>query len=272
MLMLDSVATDTADMQAPSRRLGEFLVDRKVLSRDVLEHLLERKTAENLPLSKLLLSEGLVGEKDLVAAVAAQVGFRFVDFDQTPVNPTLDRIVPAELAQRHLAVAVDLEGNDLLVAMLDPSDRQAVGDLERATGFSIKPAIAVRGDLRRVVAAMYGGEGAGEARSAAGPAETLAEIPVDETISVPLARDAGGGGSLLDDDTGVDIHVNDLLERVVDLGGSDLHLTVGLHPCVRVHGDVKPLTEFSVMNGSEIRRMVYAILTQRQREKFENEL
>jgi twitching motility protein PilT len=260
-------------MQAPSRRLGEFLVDRKVLSRDVLEHLLEREAGEGVPLSKLLLSEGLVGEKDLVAAVAAQVGFRFVDFDQTPVNPTLDRIVPAEMAQRHLAVAVDLEGNDLLVAMLDPSDRQAVGDLERSTGFSIKPAIAVRSDLRRVIAAMYGSEAA-EAMPVAGPAEALAEIPIEEALSVPPAAQATGaaGGSMIDEHMRGELHVNDLLERVVDLGGSDLHLTVGLHPCVRVHGDIKPLTEYPVMNGSEIRRMMYAVLTQRQREKFENEL
>jgi twitching motility protein PilT len=260
-------------MQAPSRRLGEFLVDRKVLSRDVLEHLLEREAGEGVPLSKLLLSEGLVGEKDLVAAVAAQVGFRFVDFDQTPVNPTLDRIVPAEMAQRHLAVAVDLEGNDLLVAMLDPSDRQAVGDLERSTGFSIKPAIAVRSDLRRVIAAMYGSEAA-EAMPVAGPAEALAEIPIEEALSVPPAAQATGaaGGSMIDEHMRGELHVNDLLERVVDLGGSDLHLTVGLHPCVRIHGDIKPLTEFPVLNGSEIRRMMYAILTQRQREKFENEL
>ena len=33
-----------------------------------------------------------------------------------------------------------------------------------------------------------------------------------------------------------------------------------------------PLTDFPVLNGSQIREMVYAILTQKQREKFENEL
>ncbi|MDP9387822.1 MAG: type IV pilus twitching motility protein PilT [Actinomycetota bacterium] len=70
----------------------------------------------------------------------------------------------------------------------------------------------------------------------------------------------------------MELHVNDLLERVVDLGGSDLHLTVGIHPSVRVHGDIKPLTEFPVMTGSEIRRMIFAILTQKQRERFENDL
>src|SRR4051794_22181716 len=115
-------------MQAASRRLGEFLVERKVLSRDTLEQLLDREQAEGTPLSKLLLTEGLVGEKDLVAAVAAQVGLPFVDFAHTSVNPTLDRLVPVELARRHLAVAVDLDGSDLVVAMVDPSDHEAVGE------------------------------------------------------------------------------------------------------------------------------------------------
>jgi twitching motility protein PilT len=60
--------------------------------------------------------------------------------------------------------------------------------------------------------------------------------------------------------------------RAVDMGGSDLHLTVGVPPAVRVNGGIVRLDEFPVMNGSEIRRMVYTILTQRQRERFETEL
>src|SRR5687768_9373851 len=99
-------------MQAGSRRLGEFLVDRKVLSRDTLEELLEREAQEGVALSKLLLTGGLVAEKDLVAAVAHQAGFQFIDFEQTAVNPTLDRLIPSDLAQKHLAVAMDMVGTD----------------------------------------------------------------------------------------------------------------------------------------------------------------
>ena len=240
-------------MQAASRRLGEFLIERKVLSRDDLEALLLREENEGVALSKLLLAEGLVSEKDLVAAVAAQVGLSFVDFDHVAVNPALDRLVPAELARRHLAVAVDFEGSDLVVAMLDPSDREAVTEIERATAWTIRPAIAVRGELSRVVASMYGAE--------PGPVEAEGPVPIDEAAVVV-------DESMPD----VDLHVNDLLKRVVDLGGSDLHLTSGIPPSVRVHGDIKPLTEFPVMTPSEIRRMIYAILTQKQRERFENDL
>ena len=248
-------------MQSASRRLGEFLVDRKVLSRDTLEHLLDREAVESVPLSKLLLGEGLVGEKDLVAAVAAQVGLDFVDFESRAVNPTLDRLVPADLAHKYLAVAVDLDGSDLLVAMADPGNPDAKSEIEAATSWSIKPALASRPELRKVVNQMYGPM---EQSVASGDLEiTVADQPTGGSHADGMSEVEGMKQEL---------HVNDLLERVVDLGGSDLHLTVGLHPSVRIHGEIKPLTEFPVMNGSEIRRMIYAILTQKQRERFENDL
>jgi twitching motility protein PilT len=251
-------------MQAASRRLGEFLVERKVLSRDALEAMLEREANEGVPLSKILINEGLVGEKDLVAAVAHQVGIRFIDLSQTPVHPTVDRLVPSELARKYLAIAVELDGADLVVAMVDPSNREALAALESATGWPIRPAIAVRTEVKRLVSAMYGDLPDTGAQTVEGLGEiTLPAGDSDMTIPAMAAQD----GPAMDE-----LHVNDLLQRVVDLGGSDLHLTVGIHPSVRVHGEVKPLTEFPKLNGSEIRRMIYAILTQKQREKFETDL
>src|SRR5688500_13823402 len=163
-------------MQAASRRLGEFLVDRKVLSRDDLEQLLEREQREAVPLSKLLLAEGMVGEKDLVAAVAAQVGLSFVDFDHQAVNPTLDRLIPTDLARQHLAVAVDIDGSDLLVAMVDPSNKDAVASIEEATSWTVRPALAVRAELQRIVGSMYG---FAEPSTVVGPDGEI-EIAIDE--------------------------------------------------------------------------------------------
>jgi twitching motility protein PilT len=245
-----------------SRRLGEFLVQRKVLSREALEAALQREAAEKRPLASILVAEGMVGEKDLVAGLADQVGKRFVDLTQTVVPAELDGMVPAELASRHLALAVDVAGTDLVVAMRDPGDAAAVREIEQATGWSVEPALAVRSELQRVVTAMYGANGDG-GRS---PAD---EVALDVALEA-RPHGAGAGPFELDGDT--ELHINELLERQLDLGGSDLHLTTGNHPCVRVHGELKPMTEYPMLNASEIRRMVYAILTSRQREKFEAEL
>jgi twitching motility protein PilT len=231
--------------------LGEFLVDRKVLSRDVMEACLQREQVEGRPLTAILVAEGLVSEKDLVAGVADQVGTRFVDLDATSIVPALDRIIPAELARKHLAVGIDTEGTDLLVAMADPSDSAAVAEMEAATGWAIAPALSVRSELKRLVAAMYG------------------STPKGPEVVVAIAEE-----SRFDHDEpgrGDELSLGDLLERVGDLGGSDLHVTAGVEPSVRIHGELKRLTEFPVMNGSEIRRMIYQVLTQKQRERFETE-
>src|SRR5688572_29541367 len=237
-------------MNPTSRRLGEFLVERKVLSREALEECLQREAAEQRPLAAVLVSSGLVGEKDLVAAIADAAGRRFVDLADHVVPTELDRLIPAELAVRHSVVAVDTAGDELVVAMADAGDRDAVAAVEAATGWKVLPAVAVRGDLTRLLGAMYG---AG-APSSAGP---IVEVDLSATVSQPASSSWG-----LDPDAPDELHVNDLLGRVLDLGGSDLHLTVGVHPAVRVNGELKRLTEFPELNGSEIRRMVYAILTQ----------
>ena len=68
------------------------------------------------------------------------------------------------------------------------------------------------------------------------------------------------------------MHINDLLDLVLQYSGSDLHLTAGSPPIVRVHGDLHPMSHLPTLNGSQIRHMVYSIVSQKQREKFENEL
>jgi twitching motility protein PilT len=80
----------------------------------------------------------------------------------------------------------------------------------------------------------------------------------------PLGRDSGPLAPPL--------HVDDILRRVVELGGSDLHLAAGCVPTIRLRGEMGPLTEYPVLDGVKIRELLYAILTQKQRERFENEL
>ncbi|MDP9068807.1 MAG: type IV pilus twitching motility protein PilT [Actinomycetota bacterium] len=62
------------------------------------------------------------------------------------------------------------------------------------------------------------------------------------------------------------------LESVIDLGGSDLHLTSGLPPMVRVHGDLRPIKGYRKLFPQDLQTMIYSILTQRQRERFETDL
>ena len=69
-----------------------------------------------------------------------------------------------------------------------------------------------------------------------------------------------------------EINVNDLLRVVIDRGGSDLHMTAGTAPVIRLNGRLVRLNQYPALNSASIRQMVYSILTQRQRERFEEDL
>jgi twitching motility protein PilT len=68
------------------------------------------------------------------------------------------------------------------------------------------------------------------------------------------------------------VPVAELLERVLALGASDLHLTAGAKPAVRVNGHLGQLDEYPVLLPSELQGMLYSILTQKQRERLEADL
>ncbi len=69
-----------------------------------------------------------------------------------------------------------------------------------------------------------------------------------------------------------EVHVDELLQHVLDTKGSDLHLAVGVPPSIRIHGKVKQLTEYENFKASVLQRIIYDVLTDEQIQRFENDL
>jgi twitching motility protein PilT len=69
----------------------------------------------------------------------------------------------------------------------------------------------------------------------------------------------------------VKLEINELLEEVIKRGASDLHITVGVPPVLRVNGVLQRM-DLPKLSSDETREMVYSILTARQRETLETNL
>jgi twitching motility protein PilT len=69
-----------------------------------------------------------------------------------------------------------------------------------------------------------------------------------------------------------DVSLVDVLTVMLDRGASDLHMTVSAHPTIRLSGALVQLDEFPVLTAPVIQRVMFSILTQAQREKFEEDL
>ncbi len=68
------------------------------------------------------------------------------------------------------------------------------------------------------------------------------------------------------------VPVPELLGKLLAANGSDLHLTAGTPPVVRVHGELERLDEYPELTPRALQGMIYAILPQKLRERFEQEL
>ncbi len=63
----------------------------------------------------------------------------------------------------------------------------------------------------------------------------------------------------------------DLLKRLVEMNGTDLHLLAGLPPAVRVHGELVPLAELGRMAPDHLQTLIYSVLTDEQKAHFERD-
>jgi twitching motility protein PilT len=66
--------------------------------------------------------------------------------------------------------------------------------------------------------------------------------------------------------------LSDLLKRMVDSGGSDLHITTNSPPRIRLHGDLKLLEDIPPLGPADTKQLAYSILTDAQKHRFEENL
>jgi twitching motility protein PilT len=62
-----------------------------------------------------------------------------------------------------------------------------------------------------------------------------------------------------------------VLTKMVETRASDVHLTAGFPPAVRVRGRIVPMDDYPPLSPQETREIVYSILNDSQRKRFENE-
>ena len=66
--------------------------------------------------------------------------------------------------------------------------------------------------------------------------------------------------------------LSELLKRMVEVGGSDLHLTTNSPPRIRLHGELKPCEDLPLLGPADTKQLVYSVLTDSQKHRFEENL
>lgn len=68
------------------------------------------------------------------------------------------------------------------------------------------------------------------------------------------------------------ISLSELLRKLSEMSGSDLHITTGSAPQVRVDGHLRPLEGYRLLTSADTKQLAYSVLTDAQKHRFEEDL
>src|SRR5919198_395513 len=130
-----------------TKKLGEILVEEGLITAEQLERALVEQSRTDQLLGRILIDLKMVKESDLMAALAKQIGFRFVDLTEFTIDGSAAGLIPEQVARRYRALPIGYEDSRLLVAMADPANLFALDDIRTITGMALQPVVATAADI-----------------------------------------------------------------------------------------------------------------------------
>ena len=194
---------------------GKLLLQSGLVSQQQLE--LARTQAEGRRVDQVLVEMGALSEEQALQALADDLGMRYLDVKDFDVDRELLVQFPTTAIFRHSLFPLVRVNGFVDVATSDPFDLEALDELSSLSGFQLRPVLACREDVVRLIKENLGvgGDTITElvARAAEDDVELLEDISVQD-------------GELVDDAQAASVIrlVNELLVEALSQRASDVHI------------------------------------------------
>jgi type IV pilus assembly protein PilB len=132
-------------------QVQDTLVADKILTQQQLDDIKARADKDKLPIISVLLGSGHVSNEQLTKAIAQVTKVPYVNLSGVRVEQKVLDLLPAEIAERYMAVPLGETQRRLAVAMLDADNVQAVDFLSNRLGRPLKVYAASEEGIRQVL-------------------------------------------------------------------------------------------------------------------------
>lgn len=136
-------------------RLGEILVQQKLLSEEQLQFSLGEQKRTGRKLGRVFIENGFVTEEQISGALAKQLNIPYINLKFYNVNPEVVRQLPETQARRFRAIALEDRAAGLLIGMADPTDLFAYDEISRSVKTNIELAVVNEGELLQTIDRIY---------------------------------------------------------------------------------------------------------------------
>ncbi len=146
--------------QLRGRTLGRILIKMGVLTREKVHECLtiQKQRPEPIQIGQIFLELGLIDEKQLQIALAAQRGMEYVKLDDIVIPADVVDRVPSQMAKTYHIVPIDYnkEKNELSVVLDSADNFRATDDLSTLMGFKVTAKITDSEALENALTKYYG--------------------------------------------------------------------------------------------------------------------
>ena len=139
-----------------NKQVAEFFVEQQVLQSSQVEDVLSETELNGKSIEQAMVDGGFVDELGFYQTIANGLGIDFVDLTEREIVPEVLRFIPSGLARLHGALPIEMSGNALRVALVDPLDNRAVEDLRFALGKDIQVVVSPQDQIENLIKQYYG--------------------------------------------------------------------------------------------------------------------
>jgi type IV pilus assembly protein PilB len=202
-----------------SDRLAQILVQEGLLTREQLVQAQTEQRASKCRLPYAVVKLGLASEIEITKLLARQYRMPAVDLQRFEVDARILKLIPPDVAQKHVVVPLKREGRTLTVALADPTDIGLLEDLKFITRYDLFPVLAGEFTLRALIEKHYGNAADQQF------ADILKELEQEEgDVEVVAEEEEEAATQAQIDDAPVVKLMEGILKNAVQRGASDIHI------------------------------------------------
>ena len=165
------------------KSIGEIFISARLITEEQLNEAIEkqRQLGTSQKIGDVLVSMGLISERDKAKCLATQWGVQYVDLTDYSIDEDAVKCVSQDIARRYKVIPIAKKNGKLTLAMKNPLDVFALDEVRLITGSEVEPVIAIEEDVLGAINREY---------SSGSSAKAVSELIDDiQTTDVALTAD-----------------------------------------------------------------------------------
>ena len=193
------------------KRIEDLLFETKMITHKQLEEVMNEQKYTGRKAEEILVEKGIMTEEEILRILGLQLGIPYMNLEQHNMDYNIVSMVPESLARRYTVIAVGVEDEKLKVAMKDPLNMFALDDLKLSTKREIIPVLASEKGILNVINQTYT---SAQTKKIVNQVERQIR---EEKHKQSIEEEEN-------DDAPIVQLVNNILERCILKGASDIHI------------------------------------------------